>query len=69
MIASETTLEVGNDPGVKKNMVSEEFIFKTWEHLTVENSIVKERLKYQNEKTSKIEWLLEEILSRLPPPP
>lgn len=68
MVASETTFEVGNNFGLKKTMVSEEFILKTLEHLETENSEFKERLKHQDDKTSKFEGLLGEILSRLPPP-
>lgn len=43
MVSYETTLEVGSNSGVKKNMVSEEFIL---EHLEAENFEVKERLKH-----------------------
>lgn len=68
MIAFETTLEVGNNSGVKKTVISKEFILKTLEHLTTEYYEVKERLKHQDEKTLKIKGLLGEILSRLPPP-
>lgn len=46
MVTSETTLEVGSNPGVKKTLVLKEFILKTLEHLSVENYEVKERLKY-----------------------
>lgn len=68
MVASKTTLEVGNKSEVKKIVVYEELIFKTLKHLVAENSEVKERLKHQDKKTSKIEGLLGEILSRLSPP-
>lgn len=65
MVASETTLKVGSDFGVKKTVVSGEFILKTLEHLADENSEVKERLKHQDEKTLKIKRFLEDILLRL----
>lgn len=43
MVASKTTLDVGNNFGVKKIVVSEEFILKTLENLAAENSEVKVR--------------------------
>lgn len=68
MVAYEISLEVGSNYGLKKTVATEEFILKILEHLKAENSEVKKRLKHQDEKTSKIEGLLGEILSRLPPP-
>lgn len=69
LVASESTLEVGSISGVKKTMIYDEVIMKTFEHLEVENYEVKERLKRQDEKTSTIEGMVGMILSRLSPPP
>lgn len=68
LVSSEPTLDVGSVSGSKKTLNSEEFILKTLELLIATNSEVNERLKHQDEKKSKMEGILEEILSRLPPP-
>lgn len=62
LVIFEPTIEVGSVSGEKKTSNSEEFILKALERLSVENSEVKER-------TSNLEGMLVEILSRLPPPP
>lgn len=46
MVAYEISLEVGNKSRLKKIVVTEEFIWKTLEHMTDGNSEVKERLKH-----------------------
>lgn len=76
MATSDTTLEVASVSGVKKTLISKEIILKTLENLKDENSIVREKLdkkdemfKRQDEKTTRIEGMLEAILSRLSPPP
>lgn len=61
LVISEPTLKVRSVSGEKKTSISEEFILKALERLSAENSEVKER-------TSKLEGILGEILSRLPPP-
>lgn len=67
LVASETTLLAGSGYGVTKTKTYDEVIMKTLEHLEAENFEVKERLKQQGKKTSKIEGVLGLILSRLPP--
>lgn len=67
LVASESTLKVGSVLGVKKIVISDEVIMKTLEHLEDENSEVKDGLKKQDEKTSKIKRMLGMILSRLSP--
>lgn len=62
MVAYDISLEVRSISRLNNIVVTDAFNLKTLEQMTVESSEVKERLKHQGEKTSKIEGLLGEIL-------